>query len=201
MFNIKTGFSFNCLILVSVNILAFTFLSSCGGGGGGDAPASITGVFWDSPVSGLKYEANPSGLTDTTRMSGKFICKEGDSISFYVGDVALGQTLCKEIVTPIDLVPGAIDEKDPLENPIVMNIARFLQSHDNDQQETMHIDISPDTSLEVTGTPIDITSPELDFDNDDDLKALFIRLDRTPVTAAYAQWHLFTALNSINWFY
>ena len=46
MFNIKTGFSFTCLILASVNILAFTFLSSCGGGGGGYAPASITGVFW-----------------------------------------------------------------------------------------------------------------------------------------------------------
>jgi len=62
MFNIKTGFSFNFLILVSVNILAFTFLSSCGGGGG-DAPASITGVFLDSPVNGLKYKANPSGQT------------------------------------------------------------------------------------------------------------------------------------------
>ena len=201
MFNIKTGFLFNCLILALVNILAFTFLSSCGGGGGGDAPASITGVFLDSPVNGLKYEANPSGLTDTTRGGGKFVCKEGDTIGVYVGDVALGQTPCKEIVTPIDLVPGAIDETDPLKNPIVTNIARFLISLDNDQQETMLINISPDTTLEVTETPIDITNPELDFDNDDDLKALFIRLDRTPVTADYAQWHLFTALNSINWYW
>ena len=200
MFNIKTGFSFNCLILALVNILAFTFLSSCGGGGG-DAPASITGVFLDSPVNGLKYEANPSGQTGTTRGGGKFICKEGDTIGFYVGDVTLGQTLCKEIVTPIHLVPGAIDETDPLENPIVINIARFLLSLDDDQQETMHINISDDTTDEVTGRPIDITNPELDFDNDYALEELFTVLGLTPVTADYAQWHLFTALNSINWFY
>ena len=195
MFNIKTGFPFNCLILALVNILTFTFLSSCGGGG--DAPASITGVFLDSPVNGLKYEANLSGQTDTTRMGGKFICKEGDTIGFYVGDVALGQTLCKEIVTPIDLVPGAIDDK----NPIVTNIARFLQSLDNDQDPSNGINISIDTTDEVTGRQIDITNPELDFDNDVDLEALFTVLDRTPVTADYAQWHLRTALNSINWFY
>jgi len=197
MFNIKTGFSFNCLILVSVNILAFTFLSSCGGGG--DAPASITGVFLDSPVNGLIYEANPSGQTGTTRAGGKFICEEGDTIGFYVGDVALGQTPCKEFVTPIDLAPGAIDETDPLENPIVINIARFLISLDDDQQETMLISISPDTTLEVTETPIDITNPELDFDNDVNLKDLFIRLNVTPVTAEVARWHLFTALNYISW--
>jgi hypothetical protein len=197
MFNIKTGFSFNFLILASVNILAFTFLSSCGGGGGGDAPASITGVFLDSPVNGLKYEANPSGLTGTTRMGGKFICKASDTIGFYVGDVALGQTLCKEIVTPIDLVPGAIDEK----NPIVTNIARFLLSLDYDKEPSNGINISIDTTEEVTGRPIDITNPELDFDNDVDLEALFIMLDRSPVTASYAQFHLRTALTSINWYY
>ena len=198
MFNIKTGFSFNCLILASVNILALTFLSSCGGGGG-DAPASITGVFLDSPVNGLKYEANPSGQAGITRGGGKFICKEGDTIGFYVGDVALGQTLCKEIVTPIDLVPGAIDETDPTENPIVTNIARFLQSLDNDLDPA--INISDDTTEEVTGRPIDITNPELDFDNDVDLEALFIMLDRTPVTAIEAQFHLRTALISINWYW
>ena len=201
MFNIKTGFSFNCLILALVNILAFTFLSSCGGGGGGDAPGSITGIFLDSVVNGLKYKANPSGHTGTTQMGGKFICKEGDTIGFYVGDVALGQTLCKEIVTPIDLVPGAIDETDPLKNPIVINIARFLLTLDDDQQETMHINISIDTTKEVTGTPIDITNPELDFDNDVFLEALFIMLDRTPVTASEAQFHLRTALTSINWYW
>jgi hypothetical protein len=197
MFNIKTGFSFNFLILASINILAFTFLSSCGGGG--DAPISITGVFWDSPVNGLKYGANPSGLYGTT--GGKFICKEGDTIGFYVGDVALGQTLCKEIVTPIDLVPGAIDETDPTENPIVTNIARFLQSLDNDLNPYNGIFISIDTTEEVTGRPIDITNPELDFDNDADLEALFIMLDRTPVTADVAQFRLRAALNSINWYY
>ena len=197
MFNIKTGFSFNFLILASVNILAFTFLSSCGGGGGGDAPASITGIFLDSPVNGLKYKANPSGQTGTTQRGGKFICKESDTIGFYVGDVALGQTLCKEIVTPIDLVPGAIDDK----NPIVTNIARFLQSLDNDLDPYNGINISIDTTEEVTGRPIDITNPELDFDNDVDLEALFIMLDRTPVTASEAQFHLRTALTSINWYW
>ena len=195
MFNIKTGFSFNFLILASVNILAFTFLSSCGGGGDGNAPASIKGVFLDSPVNGLKYKANPSGQTGTTRMGGKFICKEGDTIGFYVGDVALGQTLCKKIVTPIDLVPGAIDDK----NPIVTNIARFLQSLDNDLDPAINISI--DTTKEVTGRPIDITNPELDFDNDPDLEALFIMLNVTPVTADVAQFHLRTALTSINWYW
>jgi hypothetical protein len=155
----------------------------------------------DSPVSGLKYKANPSGQNSTTRGGGKFICKEGDTIGFYVGDVALGQTLCKKTVTPIHLVPGAIDETDPIKNPIVTNIARFLLSLDNDQEPSNGINISDDTTEEVTGRPIDITNPELDFDNDYDLEELFTVLGRTPVTAEYAQWHLRTVLNSINWFY
>ena len=111
--------------------------------------------------------------------------------------MALGQTLCKEFVTPIDLVPGATNDK----NPIVTNIARFLQSLDNDLNPYNGITISIDTTEEVTGRPIDITNPELDFDNDVDLEALFIMLDRTPVTAIEAQFQLRTPLTAINWYW
>ena len=185
------------LLVILTSIFSVSLLVSCGGGGsgGGAAPATITGIFLDSPVNGLQYKANPSGRTGTTQRGGEFLCKEGDTIGFYVGDVALGQTLCQEIVTPIDLVPGATDDT----NPAVINIARFVQSLDNDQDPSNGINISIDTAEEVTGRPIDINNPELDFDNDVDLKALFIMLDRTPVTTSEAQFHLRTALISSRW--
>lgn len=160
-------------------------LTACGGGGGSSDEGTITGTFLDTAVDGLTYTANPSGITGTTQNGGKFDCNPSDTVDFYVGDVNLGQTPCQEIVSPIDLVTGATDVTDP----VVTNIARFLQSLDSDQDLSNGIDIDSDTAAEVTGRGIDITNPDLDFDNDADIQNLFSSLGVTPVSAIEAQNH------------
>ena len=66
-----------------------------------------------------------SGITDG---AGTFMYHEGESITFLVGDIMLGSAPGNFIMTPIDLVPGAVDET----HPTVTNICRLLQSLDQD---------------------------------------------------------------------
>jgi serine protease len=131
-----------------VIVLATTLLSACGGGGGGGTSSVNTGKFIDAPVQGLDYfTATQSGTTDS---KGQFKCKTGEQITFSIGDVVLGTTLCKSIITPLDLVSGAADETDPT----VTNILRFLQSLDDDCDLDSLIHITPQVVSEVNGRPV-----------------------------------------------
>ena len=48
------------------------------------------GIFFDFPVSGLQYTAEPSGFSGFTDGEGSFGYNEGDSLSFRIGDTILG---------------------------------------------------------------------------------------------------------------
>jgi hypothetical protein len=116
----------------------FLIACSSGGGGGGGEPGnsdSLTGQFLDSAVVGLYYETETqSGTTDS---QGNFQYLAGETISFYVGNVLVGQTTAQEIVTPLNLVSGAVDET----NAQVTNIIRFLQSLDDNNDPSDNISI------------------------------------------------------------
>jgi hypothetical protein len=86
-----------------------------------------TGVFLDGPVENLFYStASKKGFTDA---SGTFRYEAGETaITFSLGDIVLGTGTPKPIMTPIDLVPGAVDQNDQG----VVNISRFLQTLDLD---------------------------------------------------------------------
>jgi len=112
--------------LVAACLVALIFLGSCGGGAGGDSPVILSGRFIDGPVEGLRYES--VDLSGYTAADGGFQYVQGHLVSFYVGEVKLGSALGAPIVTPISLVPGARDET----NGTVINIARFIQSLDDD---------------------------------------------------------------------
>ncbi len=125
-------------------IRAFLFLITamglfaCGGSGGGGeaAPDTLQGVFVDSPVSGLRFETTTaSGFTDA---QGGFSYRSGELVRFFVGDVFIGEATGQAILTPVELVAGAIDES----NIQVQNIAMFLQSIDDDGDESNGINIS-----------------------------------------------------------
>jgi len=74
-------------------------------------PDALTGVFLDSPVGGLNYQtATMSGITDE---NGTFMYHEGEIVTFLIGDVMLGSAPGNNIMTPVDLVPEAIDELMP----------------------------------------------------------------------------------------
>jgi PKD repeat protein len=145
-------------------LFAFTLLTACGGGGGGsagggDSASVITGTFIDAPVQGLGYStATQSG---TTNGQGNFRCETGEQITFSIGDVVLGTILCKSIITPLSLVPGAEDETDQT----VTNILRLLQSLDDDCDLDNNIHITQQVAAEVDGRPIIFDTGVEDFEN------------------------------------
>ena len=109
----------------------------CGGSGSdGTNENALTGFFVDSPVQGLNYSA-ATGLKGITTEDGGFRYLSDENISFSVGKIHLGTTKAKQIITPIDLVPGAADET----NPTVVNILRFLQTLDEDDDPSNGIRI------------------------------------------------------------
>jgi hypothetical protein len=99
-------------------------LSACGGGGDASAPsATSTGVFFDSPVGGLTYTASPSGRTGTTNAAGEFTYVAGDTVTFSVGNLAIGSTTGSATIKPANLSTDVNR---------VSNILVLLQSLDAD---------------------------------------------------------------------
>ena len=165
-------------------VILCSLLIACGGGGGGGGGsagvATGTGVFVDSSVAGLKYVSGSiSGVTDS---NGTFTYEVGQTIRFYVGDILIGETTPKAILTPKDLVSGAT-----VNNPIVLKIARFLMSLDADNNPTNGILIPTSVENNAKGKTIDFATV-----NDTTLDGLIIQITgkSTVVTATEAQTHL-----------
>ncbi|GBC60314.1 hypothetical protein DENIS_1265 [Desulfonema ishimotonii] len=86
------------------------------------------GQFLDGPVEGLAYKTpTQAGLTDE---NGRFLYMEGETITFSLGGIVLGQGLAVPLMTPLDLTEGACDET----HPEVINICRFLLTIDDDNE-------------------------------------------------------------------
>jgi len=139
-------------------------LAACGGGGGGSSNDSSNdssvsqGVFIDSAVEGLRFEtATQSGFTDP---DGTFLFQAGEVVSFYIGDILIGSSTGQAQITPIDLVPGAIDAT----NSQVTNILRFVQSLDQDNNPDNGIVISVMVSTMASGQSLDFTLSIADFE-------------------------------------
>jgi hypothetical protein len=79
-------------------------------------------------------------------------------IDFYLGDIHLGGSLGASIITPVDLVPGALDET----NPVALNIARFLQSLDDDLTPDNGILIIPAIANAAIGKSLNFSSSDFD---------------------------------------
>jgi hypothetical protein len=154
----------------------------CGGGGGDDgavdgdsvvAPEVQEGVFLDSPVAGLRYVTDTqAGITDE---AGRFHFLSGETVTFSIGDVPLGNARGQEIVTPLDLVDGAED----VTHPTVTNMIRFMQSLDEDGNPENGIFIPPHVRDEVDGRPIDFHMGIEDFENHPHVMGMFDTLNGT----------------------
>jgi hypothetical protein len=141
-------------------IIALLFaVVGCGGGGSGTTPtnARITGVFFDSPVSGLGYET-PT-YHGTTGTGGAFSYQDGETVRFFVGDIILCEVEAMPVVTPIDCVDGA----DDVTHPMVTNILVFLQSIDFDNNPENGIDINELMHQEAMGMNLDFALDPLLF--------------------------------------
>jgi hypothetical protein len=94
----------------------FITLSGCGGSSSdnkdpvpdeNNGDTTIVGYLTDSAVAGLTYTtATQSG---TTGDNGAFTYEDGETITFSLGDITIGETVAaKEDMTPLDLIPGAV---------------------------------------------------------------------------------------------
>ncbi len=79
----------------------------------------------NDPVQGVRFISGlQSGITDP---DGQFKYQPGKPVSFFIGDIALGEAVeSKRVITPLDLVPGG-----SIDTPAVINITRLLISLDS----------------------------------------------------------------------
>lgn len=155
-------------------------LAACGGGGGGGSDAGLSGVFVDSRVANLTYETNSySGITDA---QGTFRYKEGEMISFKLGDVFLGSAFGAPILTPYDLKDGDSKEINP------NNLALFLQSIDSDA--------NPENGIELPATNLELLSASIDLSNQASVEQEIINLTYTPLDINQVETHLVNNVSS-----
>jgi len=153
-------------IYISTLVLfAATLLTACGGGGGSGSNSStssptvvMTGVFIDSPVSGLNYQTETR--TGITNAAGEYQYLLNQSVTFSIGDIRLGTTTAGTVVTPLLLVDGALDTSDPR----VLNIVRLLMTLDIDDNPDNGIEISSLARNASTGLTFDFSSNTFEQD-------------------------------------
>jgi hypothetical protein len=126
-------------------------------------------------VSGLRYEtATLSGLTDA---EGVFRYREGETVSFFLQDLPLGQAEAGAVLTPVELVPAAQDEN----HPKVTNLCILLQSLDEDGDPENGILLSAAIRQAVDGLSIDLEQPTGQFTQDPELAGLLENLNELGV--------------------
>ena len=140
------------MIRICIYTIGLLILTACGGGGGGGSSSDSKvqkGVFIDSAVEGVTFTTvTQSGVTDS---AGTFNYLSGEIVNLYIGDIFLGSAPGQDLITPLDLVPGAIDETDPQ----VSNILRFVQSLDSDNDPDNGITISNIVAMQAVGQSLD----------------------------------------------
>ncbi|MEN3293256.1 MAG: hypothetical protein V7642_2509 [Burkholderiales bacterium] len=193
---IKLGY--RKIILVASSLSAALVLGACGGGGGGgdaNQGAGGSGKFIDSAVEGLTYVSGAT--TAKTDAAGTFNNGDSKEVTFKVGDVVLGKLSPKGIVTPVDLVAGATDEN----NDTVANIAKFLQTIDDDNNPSNGIKISAAADAAAKGKTVNFAQTTAAFDADSSVQSALAAITaataagaHSPVTTANAKSHLKASL-------
>ena len=82
----------------------------------------LTGQLIDAPVAGLEFRT-PT-VQGETGPGGRFTFRDGETIRFFVGDLALGSARAAAEISSRDFAPAAA----ALTDPEVTNRARFLQT-------------------------------------------------------------------------
>ncbi|MGO4894311.1 pectinesterase family protein [Flavobacterium sp. W21_SRS_FM6] len=126
---------------IAMSVLSAIVLAGCGAESTvnvKEAPdPALTGVFVDSPVSGLGYrsESVPSGVTNA---DGQFNYFRGEVITFHIGEFEFPAVAASSIITPLRVF-GA----DTPFQQSVANTLRLLQALDVDGDPSNGIEISP----------------------------------------------------------
>lgn len=194
----------NVLALSVVAALSSLALAGCGGGGdgastdngnnsgnGGNATKpALTATFIDSAVAGLNYTCG--NYSDVTNSQGQFLFNDGDTCTFKLGSIPLGETQVKKGQTLV--TPYTIAEKGDKDRAI--RIAALLQTMDDDNNPANGIKLMPDDIAKLGNT--------LRFDSDDAFNTSLnealkqAQLDKKVVDTTAAAAHMNASLAVIN---
>lgn len=89
-----------CIALTGLTLL-FVGCGSSGSSDGGGDPVEETGVFLDSPVINIGYKTETK--EGVTNASGEYHYVEGETVTFFMGDLEFPPVTASGIVTPLDL--------------------------------------------------------------------------------------------------
>jgi hypothetical protein len=183
--------------LLLIFSLALAFLPGCGGDDESPnvvatIPGNPDGHFYDSEVQGLSYASGD--VTGTTEADGKFRFEaDSDAITFNIGDISLGSATPSAVMTPITMVVGA----STVTNETVTNIARLLQTIDDDGNPSNGIVITSAVRAAAAGQIVNFAQSVAAFEADADVLAAISDLttataagERALIAAATAQTNL-----------
>lgn len=118
--------------------------------------SSSTGKLVDSPVAGINYStATHSGVTGA---DGSFSYETGELVTFSIGDIVFPETTATSVVTPL-----SIFNTTDTSNAAVVNLARLLQTLDEDGDASNGIVITEAVHEAAVGS-VDFTSDTFDTD-------------------------------------
>lgn len=100
----------------------------------------VTGVF-AGPIRGLRYQTPTS--TGVTNARGEFEYREGEAVTFLVGGLVLGTVEGAPRVNLAQLVNRVAGKIDRLHDPLVTNLARFVQTLDQNGDVETGVTIAP----------------------------------------------------------
>ncbi|MFB9467731.1 CocE/NonD family hydrolase [Streptomyces cinereospinus] len=105
-----------------------------------DATVVATGVF-AGPTAGLRYRT--ATTTGVTNERGEFRYRAGESVTFSIGGLVLGAVEGAPLVNLAQLVPRVDGRIDKLHDPLVTNLARLVQTLDQDGDIETGVSIAP----------------------------------------------------------
>ncbi len=143
-------------------LLAGGLLSACGSDTPVQTPvtpASISGVFLDSAVSGLEYVSGTAAKA-STGVDGSFQCKAGESVAFSLGGINLGAAPCDKTITPLSLA-----QLNQVKDDKVVNRLLALQVLDEDHDPANGIQLSGTVKTALAGQTLNFAAPANDFNN------------------------------------
>ncbi|MEO5340940.1 MAG: putative Ig domain-containing protein [Magnetococcus sp. MYC-9] len=150
------------------------------------------GLFVDSAVAGVEYHtASQSGITGTR---GEFYYLTGETVSFAIGGISLGETTGKGTVTPLDLAAST---------DAATNIVRLLQTLDSDASPANGITIAAPTRSLATGvTTLNVNASLSAFENDGSLSSFLTAVKGQGrgflTNAVEAQAHFLATLTALS---
>ena len=193
----------NSLVGCGIVLVSTVLMSACGGGGSssGDSTSSSgtppaantkTGVLLDSAVSNIHYQTETQ--SGTTNANGEFTFQDGETVTFSIGSLTFPATPAGTVVTPVSIA-GASAVSDPQAS----NIARLLQSLDEDGNPANGISIP--AAAATVAAPVDFNVDAATFEGNSmviNLVANSGSSNTTLVSATDAEAHVSATLDGLS---